>query len=64
MITLKLSPYSQEEVDKLAELLESMQPELQTYCEKYTLCDECPIRHLCADVSRATFYAEEYQSVR
>ena len=64
MITLKLATYSQEEANKLAELLVSMQPTLHEYCVEYRTCNECPIRHLCVDVSQATLYAEEYEAVR
>lgn len=64
MITLKLNPYSQKEVTKLAELLDSLQSELHKNCVKNDYCKTCDYRHLCIDLTQATMYAEEYQSVR
>lgn len=64
MITLKLATYSQKEVDELARLLESTQPELHKQCLPNRECSACPIRHLCMDIAQATMYAEEYESTR
>lgn len=61
MITLKLASYSKKEVDKLASILESIQPELHKECLPNRECKDCPIRHLCMDIAQATMYAEEYE---
>ena len=64
MITLKLTAYSQQESNLLAEVLESTQKQLHTYCALNNDCKTCPIRHLCLDIAQATLYAEEYKAVR
>lgn len=65
MITLKLASYSQEEVKILANLLEQLQPNLQSaYCASNLDCKCCPVRHICIDLAQATIYAEEYQPTR
>ena len=64
MITLKLASYTQDEVNKLAELLDSLQPRLQVNCTKHQDCKNCPTRHLCLDIAQATMYADEYKAER
>lgn len=64
MITLKLNSYSQKEVNKLAELLNTLQPHLHQSCTSHDDCKNCDIRHLCLDIAQATMYAEEYESTR
>lgn len=65
MITLKLSNYSKQEVETLAEKLKTLQAPLQSeYCEHNADCLKCPVRHLCFDLAQATMYAEEYNPVR
>ena len=64
MITLKLNSYSQKEVDKLAELLNTLQLPLHNSCASHDSCKNCEIRHLCLDIAQATMYAEEYQATR
>lgn len=64
MITLKLSAYSQTEVDKLANILRKTQQQLAENCKPSQACSDCPVRHLCIDISQATMYAEEYEAER
>ena len=64
MITLKLTNYSQKEVDLLTEVLYSIQPKLHKHCCPPRPCRECPIRHICMDITQAALYAEEYTAVK
>lgn len=64
MITLKLASYSKQEVKKLTQFLEQLQPELHKECLPNRPCKDCPLRHLCIDIAQATMYAGEYEPVR
>lgn len=64
MITLKLASYSQTEVNKLTELLNTLQAPLHESCKKFSDCKHCEVRHLCLDIAQATMYAEEYETTR
>lgn len=60
MITLRLTNYTAQEVDKLAKMLSDMQKSLVPLCQHNPDCKRCPFRHLCVDLTQAGLYAEEY----
>ena len=55
MITLRVKPYSDEELRKLAELLMRMSDSFD--CAPKTPCKECGYRHLCYDIYSAKEHA-------
>ena len=59
MITLRLNPYTNDEVKKLTEILENVQHTLHASCTSNDDCSTCPIRHLCYDMCKALSFAED-----
>lgn len=57
MITLKLKTYTDEEVKKLAELLEYARRDLIPICATNSSCDHCQFNHLCYDLCNSLTYA-------
>lgn len=60
MITLKIAPYSKNEVKTLIELLTNCQHQLAPVCRTAPLCFQCEIKHLCVDITSVLSYAESY----
>ena len=62
MITLKLSHYTQEEIDTLALLLGKMQGHLYVYCKQHENCLTCPVKNVCLDLSKTKAFCENAAS--
>ena len=59
MITLRVNPYNQKELERLADLLKASENLLTTHFCKSRNCKICDYRHLCYDLTSARKHAEK-----
>lgn len=63
MVTLKIKPYSNFEVEILQKMLADNIVHLQaSHC--HTVCECCPVHHVCIDLQSAELFARDILAVR